>query len=107
MEQIEGTYIAAYLYHGAYRHEQIIFDINEYFSNMEYFDVINDEYQLWKYPSGEIYRLQPDQEVFEKDKYSLPSAGWTVIKIKIGQDKEKVQAAYDQIMLGKKSNGHE
>jgi hypothetical protein len=58
---IDGTYYA----------EKIIEDIERFYDGLEYGDVSKGEYQIWEYPSGRIFRIDPDREVDEKNYYSV------------------------------------
>jgi hypothetical protein len=87
-------YISAYLYKGEYVPEMIVENLEGHYDGFEYVDVKNDKYQLWEYPSGIIYRLQPDREMPDNNVWSLPSAGWKVTKTKISVNKDKINSTY-------------
>lgn len=55
---MQEKWIFAYLYDGEYRPEQITDDNR--IEGLEYTDVISSEYQLWNWPSGDIYDIKTD-----------------------------------------------
>jgi hypothetical protein len=88
----EGEWILAYLYDGEYCAEGIV-ALDE-LDDLEYMDVKNHEYQLWHWPSGDMYTVSADREVEPKDEYATPYGNkgiiWLPKLAKIGTDKEKI-----------------
>ncbi len=52
--------------------EFIISNLQSELNNLEYADVAEGEYQIWKYPTGEQYEIVPDRQVSNEDIYSVP-----------------------------------
>jgi hypothetical protein len=100
----DGQWIFAYLYKGEYYAEDII-SLDSLYS-LEYIDTKNNEYQLWHWPSGEIYKIEPDREVESKDIYALPNnktgTTWLPRFTIINTDKEKVDLSFRKISSLKK-----
>lgn len=88
----DGQWLFANQHAGEYQPEGII--NLDHLDNLEYIDVRNSEYQLWHWPSGDIYKISSDREVKPKDEYATPYGDkgiiWLPILIKVGSDKEKV-----------------
>lgn len=82
---------------GLFTEEELIKNIDEYFETLEYADV--DECQIWEYPSGKIYAIQPDREVSQGDIYEVPHKDLWLPKLDhIDTNKEKVEGAYSRLM---------
>lgn len=73
----------------------------ENLDNLEYADVRDGQYQLWSWPSGDIYEIAPDREVEPDKEYSVPydnnGTVWLPTLKKIGEDKSKVNDALNQL----------
>ena len=94
--------IFANLYESEYIAEHIIEDIDEDFSNLEYEDVKAGNYQIWEYPSGNIFKVQADRELNADDNpYSTPynnkGTAWQPVLIEVGRDTEKVVKAFKNL----------
>ena len=91
-------YILAYEYKGKFKPEKLIDKLEYELSGLEYGDVVNDEYQIWEYPSGRVYQVQSDRDVQDADFYSTPyndkGTVWQPNLVHIKTDKEQVEKAY-------------
>lgn len=68
------------------------------YDSLEYGDVYEGYYQIWEYPSGKIYKIEPDRTVEDKDYYTPPSIElWKPMLTEIGEDKKKVTKAYEKL----------
>lgn len=90
--QNEDTYIAESLYE----------TVEDACASLEYLDVKQKKYQLWEYPSGKLYSIEPDRELpSDENMYSTSynSKGiiWLPRLIEIGIDKQKADAAYKNL----------
>lgn len=99
-EQENTIWIFAYKHEGSYTPEHIT-NLKSDLDNLEYTDVKSGEYQLWQWPSGDIYSITPDREVESGKEYSVQydntGTVWLPVLEKIGTDKEKVDKAYEQL----------
>lgn len=90
----------AYEYKGEFYAETIIDDLESRLSGLEYGDVYEGEYQIWEYPSGKIFNIEPDRKVDDKYYYYVPynTSGtiWLPKLTLLKTDKERVQEAYKQ-----------
>jgi hypothetical protein len=81
-----------------YSPEEIVDDLERFYDGLEYGDVLDGEYQIWEYPSGQIFQLEPDREVPDKDYYAAPHSKdgvvWLPRLTPIRTDKERVAEAY-------------
>jgi hypothetical protein len=100
----DGKWIFAYLYDGEYCPEGIV-NLDS-LDNLEYIDVKNNEYQLWHWPSGDIYSVDPDREVESKDEYATPYGSKGIIWLpkftKIATDKEKIDTSLQKFSSQRK-----
>src|SRR4051812_34000136 len=75
-----------------------ILDNSDPYSNLEYGDVREQEYQVWVYPSGAIYTMEADREVSQHDYYSTPYASsgvkWLPKLTIISKDEQIVSESY-------------
>ena len=55
--------------------------------NLEYADMKDGEYQLWHWPSGDIYDVVPDREVEARKEYSVPYDNTGVVWIPVLEKK--------------------
>ncbi len=68
------------------------------YNSLEYGDVFEDQYQIWEYPSGKIYKIEPDRKVADKYYYTPPHVDlWEPTLIQIGIDKQRVEEAYESL----------
>lgn len=91
---IKKYYIQADLYNGEYDPTEISESLEKLTSNFEYGDVAEDNYQIWVFPSGEIYKVIADTTVSDKAYYSIAGSGWNPKLIQIGTNKALVNQAY-------------
>lgn len=86
---------------GSYYAEEIVNDLEDFYSGLEYGDVTKGEYQLWEYPSGKIFRIEPDREVAEKDHYSTPYSGnktvWEPKLVLLDTEQKRVKEIYEKL----------
>src|SRR5262249_39684189 len=84
-----------------YEPEEIITNLKEFYSGLEYGDVAEGEYQVWEFPSGTIYDVVPDREVDKQHYYTVPytSSGtvWLPQLKKVGTDSNRVATAYHDL----------
>jgi len=97
-------WIFAYRYNGEYTPEEIVDNPEDQYAGLEYDDVKKGEYQLWEYPSGKIFNIDPDRQLTSgQNQYSTPysSSGtvWLPKLVETGLDKEKVSKAYRHLAL--------
>jgi hypothetical protein len=92
-------WVLAALYQGEYYPERIT-EIEE-LDNLEYRDVEQMEYQIWEWPSGDIYTIASDRRVAEEDAYSLPYGKngiiWLPTLIKVANNQQKVADAIKKL----------
>ena len=68
------------------------------YESFEYGDVFEGAYQLWEYPTGKIFKIEPDRKVTDKDYYSSPhSTLWLPKLTLLTTDKMKVTEAYEKL----------
>lgn len=93
------TWIFAYEHEGEYYPERLV-NIDKDLDNLEYADVKDNSYQLWQWPSGDIFAIVPDREVESGKEYSVPyddsGTVWLPTLEKIASDKEKVDKALEK-----------
>lgn len=86
---------------GMYRPEEIIGDLNDYLSGVEYGDAKEGEIQLWEYPSGKIFIVQPDRNIEGTDYYATPYRNgemvWRPELILAKENKEMVIEAFEKL----------
>ena len=88
----------SYKYKDEYHPEHIIQDLESEFDRLEYGDVLEGEFQVWEYPSGKIYKIEPDRKVPDDKYYSSRSSSlWSPKLTEIEVDKRKVSEAYEQL----------
>ena len=91
--------IFAYQYKDKHVPEYIIDDLEESLQVIEYYQVEDgDNYQIWEYPSGKIYKIEPDRKVEDKDAASPPGKLWMPKLTLLETDKGKVKKAYEDFM---------
>ncbi|HSX00416.1 MAG TPA: hypothetical protein VLH38_05260 [Patescibacteria group bacterium] len=91
-------FIFAYLYEGEYVPETIYDSYQEALSDTEYDDIKKGKYQIWEYPSGKIFKIEPDREVNKKDFWSAPGESlWMPRLVQVEVDKKKVAEACDRL----------
>lgn len=90
--------ILAYEYEGDFHPEDIISDLGEALANLEYGDVANGEFEIWEYPSGKIFKVEPDRRVESNLHWSSPAKDqWMPRLVQISKDVEKVAKAYERL----------
>lgn len=93
----ESVWIFAYKHNGEYVPDDIVGTPEESYANLEYGDVNDGLYQLWEYPSGKIYGIEPDRELKESDNYYATTndgTKWAPKLVERGIDKDKVTKTY-------------
>jgi hypothetical protein len=99
MQDSAEKWIFANLHEGAYHPEHLV-ELKS-LDNLEYIDVKNHEYQVWHWPSGDIYNIVPDREVSEGDEYSTPYTTkgeiWLPILEKVNTNKAQVKEAINNL----------
>jgi hypothetical protein len=100
-EKMNKILIFAYKYKGEFYPEYIVDDLDMLFSDLEYGDVFEGNYQIWEYPSGKINKIESDRKVDDKNYYSTPYTDkgtiWLPKLSLIRTDKDKVADAYDKL----------
>lgn len=65
------------------------------YEGLEYGDVYEGNYQIWEYPSGKIFKMEPDRKVEVRNYYSTPhNTLWLPKLTLLETDKKKVEGAY-------------
>ena len=73
---------------------------DELLKGIEYADVAGGMFQLWEYPSGEIYDIIPDRYTLGEDDYTTPSHDtWLPRLVFSCVDKELVASEYNRLLL--------
>lgn len=89
-------------YNGEWHPEHLIENLEDSLDGLEYTDVKNGEYQVWEWPSGDIYALVADREVDPGKEYSTQygndGENWKVVIKKIETDKKKVNEAISTLL---------
>lgn len=101
MEQ-RDKWIFAYLHADEYVPENLYASQDEAMQGLEYADVANNSYQLWHYPSGDIFSVRSDRELDAQNyqtSHSREGVAWLPILVKIGNDVEKVTKAYQTLQV--------
>ena len=96
MEQ-NSHWIFAYSHNGTYVPETVYSSQEEAVSGLEYGDVAQSRYQLWHYPSGDIFTIQSNKELDAENyqtSHGKDGVIWLPVLVKIGNDIEKVAEAY-------------
>ncbi|HYH75178.1 MAG TPA: hypothetical protein VD735_04430 [Candidatus Saccharimonadales bacterium] len=99
MAKQRKCWIFAYLYSDKYVAEEVIDSPEHRLANLEYADVKKNEYQLWEYPSGKIFSIQPDRGLDpNENQYATPYGAsgtvWQPRLVEIGIETDKVEQAY-------------
>ena len=93
--------IFAYEYEEKFHPESIIEDLESRLYGLEYRDVFEGEYQIWEYPSGKIFNIEPDRKVDDKDYTSVPYTSKGIIWLPkltlVETDRKKVTVAYEKL----------
>ena len=91
---MQDKWVFAYLYKNQYYAEQIV-DSNQ-IEGLEYEDANSHQYQLWHWPSGDIYDIKTSDSGATNRSFKLPKytdrndQPWAVLNT---SDKNKVSAA--------------
>ncbi|MGH7196944.1 MAG: hypothetical protein ACREGJ_04260 [Candidatus Saccharimonadales bacterium] len=76
-------------------------DLEQIIDGYEYGDVAEGNYQIWEYPSGKIFRVEPDREVGEKDYYTVPHTTkgimWLPRLVEIDENRQMVESEYKRL----------
>lgn len=94
--------LAEYNSNGTFDPTEINDNIEGLYEGLEYGDVDEGSYQIWEYPSGKIYKIEPDRELpVNENHYITPYSNkgivWLPKLIEIGLDVDKVSKAYDTL----------
>lgn len=80
------------------------FSATEFHSNktallegLEYSDVLNGEFQIWEYPSGNIYDVRPDREITDNNYSVAGSDKWLTVLRYNSMNPELVHEGYSAI----------
>jgi len=88
---------------GEFYGEHVVTDLDKQLDNLEYKDVHAGEYQIWKYPVGEIYNVTSDREVSSEDEYSVPNTNrgviWKPLLEQVGLDPDFVSNEYQKLSI--------
>ena len=87
---------------GSYHATEILNgDLDSFLWNLEYGDVAEGQFQIWEYPSGDIFRVVSDRVVGQADYYATPDDNlWLPELSKVATNKEKVAKAYSGLSQG-------
>ena len=98
-KETDQKWVFATLYQGEYYPERVI-DLNE-LDDLEYRDVEQEEYQVWGWPSGDIYLIVSDRQLKDEDAYSVThdkkGVVWIPVLKKVSNNRQKVENAIDQL----------